>query len=315
MVRCLSSPLTVVHSLFPLCIPSQKQEVNNAGQKLHQALVESLSVNIAVNSAANVLFTGEDGKPLHRPKIVGSATEGALLLMIHSWGLNFTSLKNQNYNKDFDKVTPSLCSCSQASKEHCRSSSSSAFFLSEQIYPFNSGKKRATAIIKRSDGSVRVLIKGATEWVLNDCTKYTLGDGSAAPLGTSTRNAINDHVVNMADRGKSTELLHKHHPTFANAYHPPQSFLSSTALRTLCIAHRDFAKESDLPAGWEDNPPDHSHLTCDGIVGIIDPLRGDVNDAVRTAQKAGVMVRMITGDNINTAKAIARVSIHPHNHE
>ena len=43
----------------------------------------------------------------------------------------------------------------------------------------------------------------------------------------------------------------------------------------------------------------------DAVVGIIDPLRGDVKDAVKTAQGAGVMVRMVTGDNIITACAIA----------
>jgi len=45
----------------------------------------------------------------------------------------------------------------------------------------------------------------------------------------------------------------------------------------------------------------------DAIVGIIDPLREDVVEAVKAAQQAGVMVRMVTGDNIHTAKAIARV--------
>merc|ERR1711871_1067848 len=44
----------------------------------------------------------------------------------------------------------------------------------------------------------------------------------------------------------------------------------------------------------------------DCIVGIIDPLRSDVREAVKTAQEAGVTGRMITGDNIATAKAIAR---------
>lgn len=85
-------------------------------------------------------------------------------------------------------------------------------------------------------------------------------------------------------------------------------FHLKTALRTLCIAHRDYPSISKLPERWEDNPPDNKELVCDCIVGIIDPLRDDVKDAVKTAQKAGVMVRMITGDNINTAKAIARVS-------
>jgi len=72
------------------------------------------------------------------------------------------------------------------------------------------------------------------------------------------------------------------------------------------LAHRDFPSSHDLPDGWEENPPDTENLILDAIVGIIDPLRGDVKEAVRIAQSAGVMVRMVTGDNINTAKAIAR---------
>ena len=44
----------------------------------------------------------------------------------------------------------------------------------------------------------------------------------------------------------------------------------------------------------------------DCIVGIIDPLRGDVKEAIAIAQRAGVVVRMVTGDNIATASAIAR---------
>eukprot|EP01036_Dinobryon_divergens_P038945 gene38945-51215_t len=84
------------------------------------------------------------------------------------------------------------------------------------------------------------------------------------------------------------------------------TFMADNALRTLCIAHRDFKNISDLPSDWESSPPDFEELCCDCIVGIIDPLRGDVKEAVADAQKAGVMVRMVTGDNINTACAIAR---------
>lgn len=226
--------------------------MKGAGAAMNAKLREALSVNVAVNSAANVLFSGEDGKPLPRPKIVGSATEGALLLMIHGWGLKFTELKEQHFDKATDK-----------------------------ILPFNSGKKRATAIIRRGEGGggVRVLVKGATEWVLADCTHYTTADGSPAPLTPTVRQRIEAQVLTMADK----------------------------ALRTLCIAHRDFTSAAELPPGWEEDPPDRAALVCDGIVGIIDPLRDDVKEAVRTAQRAGVMVRMITGDNIHTAKAIARV--------
>ena len=61
-----------------------------------------------------------------------------------------------------------------------------------------------------------------------------------------------------------------------------------------------------LPTDWRINVPDNSGLCLDCIVGIIDPLRGDVKEAIRIAQRAGVVVRMVTGDNISTASAIAR---------
>ena len=48
-----------------------------------------------------------------------------------------------------------------------------------------------------------------------------------------------------------------------------------------------------------------SSLTVDAFVGIIDPLRPDVPDSVKVAQHAGVKVRMVTGDNLKTASAIA----------
>ena len=49
-------------------------------------------------------------------------------------------------------------------------------------------------------------------------------------------------------------------------------------------------------------------LTLDAIVGIKDPLRPDVKEAVQRSQAAGIFVRMVTGDNIETARAIAKVS-------
>ena len=49
-----------------------------------------------------------------------------------------------------------------------------------------------------------------------------------------------------------------------------------------------------------------SKLVLDGIFGIKDPLRPDVKDAVAKCQTSGILVRMVTGDNVTTAKAIAR---------
>ena len=74
------------------------------------------------------------------------------------------------------------------------------------------------------------------------------------------------------------------------------------ALRTIALAYRDFTvaeyeglKEDELT----------NKMTLSAIVGIEDPLRNGVLDAVKKCQRAGVIVRMVTGDNIVTAKAIA----------
>jgi P-type Ca2+ transporter type 2C len=82
--------------------------------------------------------------------------------------------------------------------------------------------------------------------------------------------------------------------------------MAGRALRTLAIAHKDYKDLNAIPANYRTDPPDSSDLILDAIVGIIDPLRSDVKDAVKTAQGAGVMVRMVTGDNIITARAIAQ---------
>lgn len=82
--------------------------------------------------------------------------------------------------------------------------------------------------------------------------------------------------------------------------------MANNALRTLCLTHYDFENESMMPDDWRENPPDSANLIVDCIVGIIDPLRSDVKEAVRIAQGAGVTVRMVTGDNLHTANAIAK---------
>ncbi|KAG2614777.1 hypothetical protein PVAP13_3NG007500 [Panicum virgatum] len=75
---------------------------------------------------------------------------------------------------------------------------------------------------------------------------------------------------------------------------------ASDALRTLCLAYKevdDFDDGSDSPT---------SGFTLISIFGIKDPVRPGVKDAVKACMSAGIIVRMVTGDNINTAKAIAK---------
>lgn len=212
--------------------------------------VKSLIVEqVAINRSAYLIHKDADGRLLDRPQIIGNKTEGALVMMIRSWGFDYEQVKETKYNQDIDR-----------------------------IYNFNSAKKRSTAVVHQADGTVRIFCKGASEWILKDCTHYLLPTGKTASMTAEKRDQLEEHILTMA----------------------------GNALRTLCLAHRDFQSAASLPDGWEDNPPDNSHLVLDCIVGIIDPLRSDVKEAVRMAQEAGVTVRMVTGDNIATACAIAR---------
>ena len=143
---------------------------------------------------------------------------------------------------------------------------------SDKIFSFNSAKKRSTTVIHRADGTVTLYCKGASEWVTKDCVKFLDGKtGTAVALDSAKRDEIDKIITGMADR----------------------------ALRTLCLAHKEFKSASELPANWREVPPDNFDLILDCIVGIIDPLREDVKVAVATAQKAGVTVRMVTGNSFS----------------
>ena len=73
------------------------------------------------------------------------------------------------------------------------------------------------------------------------------------------------------------------------------------ALRVILLAYRDF----DHEVNWEDEDALSQDLTVVAFVGIQDPLRDEVPNAVKTCLEAGVVVRMVTGDNVVTARAIA----------
>jgi len=74
------------------------------------------------------------------------------------------------------------------------------------------------------------------------------------------------------------------------------SELASQAMRTLAFAHKEIISGDESETG----------LIWDGYVGIRDPLRDDIAASVASCQSAGIKVRMVTGDNPETARAIAR---------
>ncbi|KAK3146740.1 hypothetical protein QOZ80_3BG0271120 [Eleusine coracana subsp. coracana] len=142
-----------------------------------------------------------------------------------------------------------------------------------KLEPFNSTKKRMNIIVERPGGGYRAHCKGASEVVLADCDKFIDARGNIVALDKTTKSKFNDIIE-----------------TFSNE-----------ALRTLCLAYR----EMDDCFSIDEQIPLQGYI-CIGIVGIKDPVRPGVMQSVATCRSAGISVRMVTGDNINTAKAIAR---------
>ena len=79
--------------------------------------------------------------------------------------------------------------------------------------------------------------------------------------------------------------------------------LSSQGLRTLCLAYNDY---DSAQGDWSDHDALDSRLTLMALTGIEDPVRPEVPVAVANCRSAGITVRMVTGDNVITAKNIAR---------
>ncbi|PFH34173.1 plasma membrane-type Ca(2+)-ATPase A1 PMCAA1 [Besnoitia besnoiti] len=163
---------------------------------------------------------------------------------------------------------------------------------------FSSDRKMMTSVVRiprssaggadDASGSrdiLRIFVKGAGERVLQQCTSLMVANGEIERLTPDRKAEIEKTVINT---------------------------MASQALRTICLAYRDI--DPELEPDWKERcaPPQQfflkaeTNLTCLGIAGIEDPVRDEVPGAVSQCQRAGIKVRMVTGDNIITAKAIAK---------
>lgn len=144
-----------------------------------------------------------------------------------------------------------------------------------KVEPFNSTKKRMGVVLELPNGGgLRAHSKGASEIVLATCDKVINANGNVVPIDAE----MLEHLKTTIDQ-------------FANE-----------SLRTLCLVYMDLENAGFSP----DDPMPTEGYTCIGIVGIKDPVRPGVKESVAICRSAGITVRMVTGDNINTAKAIAR---------
>jgi calcium-translocating P-type ATPase len=153
-----------------------------------------------------------------------------------------------------------------------------------RLFPFSSTRKCMTVLIKHEptpNSEATLYHKGAGEIVLQKCTLYLDSDGSVHPITPNKRLEFEAIISKFAKR----------------------------ALRCIALAHRpSIHTVVQLETVTEElcRSTCENHMILDALVGIIDPLRPDVIEAVETCQKAGIIVRMVTGDNLDTAQAIAK---------
>jgi len=151
--------------------------------------------------------------------------------------------------------------------------------------PFDSARKLMTTVHNYPSGNIRSITKGAFDVLLNKCTHIYL-NGRQVPMTKAHIQSLNRLNQGMAER----------------------------ALRVIAVAYKDIPSEAELR---KKTSPTHNTtediikylengLTFVGLIGMIDPPREEVAEAVLTCQMAGIKPVMITGDHITTACAIAK---------
>lgn len=154
-----------------------------------------------------------------------------------------------------------------------------------RVYTFNSARKSMSTVVPR-EGGYRIYTKGASEIVMKKCSFIYGKDGRLENFSKSMQDRLVREVIEP---------------------------MACNGLRTISVAYRDFVRGKadinqvhfDSEPNWEDEDNIISNLTCLCVLGIEDPVRPEVPDAIHKCQRAGITVRMVTGDNINTARSIA----------
>lgn len=144
--------------------------------------------------------------------------------------------------------------------------------LAEQ--PFHASTKRMTTLHRNAAGQHLAVLKGAPAVVLDACSSYVDGNGDTVALDAEAIGRFTAANEQMAKR----------------------------ALRVLGLAIKHFKDETEHSS----DEALESGYTFVGLVGMIDPARRGVADAIRRARFAGIRTVMLTGDQLNTGIAIAR---------
>ncbi len=138
------------------------------------------------------------------------------------------------------------------------------------VFPFDSDRKLMTTLHRVGD-NIESFVKGSPQSVIERCTEVRW-NGQLTPFTPEIRRQV--EAANDA--------------------------MAATALRVLAIATRSVSSERIRPEEAEHG------LTLLGLVGMVDPPRPEITEAVQACRRAGISIFMVTGDYGLTAEAIAR---------
>jgi Ca2+ transporting ATPase len=196
----------------------------------------------------------------------GNPTEVALLSLVHDLGMNYEEIRNSTKGRS--------------------SVGKLGEFLGEgKMFGFSSARKMMSWAVPKEGGGYRIYCKGAQEVLHARCTKYLNEYGEVVDVTDEALQEMKRVAQLYARRG----------------------------MRCLGLAYAELPEGSDLEKLSDkflnaDGTPAfeaETNLVAVGLVGIEDPLRPEVPLAIEKCYRAGIDVRMVTGDNPNTAVSIA----------
>ncbi len=147
-------------------------------------------------------------------------------------------------------------------------------------FPFNSNRKRMSVIIDYQ-GASYLFVKGASEYVMKSCKDWYNKESNQV-------ESINEELGRQMDATIND--------------------MAMDSLRTLCLAFKKLRPTEDFDTKDEKGvyEVEKNDLILISLVGIQDIPRPEVPQAIQDCHTAGIKVRMVTGDNVVTARAIAK---------
>ena len=240
--------------------------------KSNVALISFLSRGISINSTASLVSSNDA-----QGEVLGSKTEGALLKLLRdSFDIDYLSLRATGFDATAGDRLYTFSSTRKTMSVYLANGRRAQEGAEEKSAQSPRTRSRPRSSSNASGAGAISFTKGAPEIILKLATHYTASNGSPVTISPALRAELTALVKSWAGK----------------------------ALRTIALAHK--VHNASTISNLDDRDYIENGLCLDGIFGIKDPIRPDVPAAVQQCQRAGIFVRMVTGDSVETAMAIAR---------